>query len=148
MESPYTNTFYDIYNPMSNYDYLKLKLKNVSEKNLFSIHIIHYTDSQEFDFEFENSTYWIERGLLNFYDNETEINEVESMLINPIKRVKTTHKISINHPYIYNVQGEIIDKGDKVLLKIKAISYLLEKNKKYLLKFRSKKATNELEILF
>lgn len=133
---------------MSKYENLKLKLENNSKDDKFEISIIHFTNSEEFDFEFENSTYWIERGLLQFYDNGIEMKEVELMHINPRERKKTKHKISNKHSFTYNVEGKIIDKENNILLKMKAISYLLEKNKKYTLKFKSEKVINELEIIF
>ncbi|MCH2085458.1 MAG: hypothetical protein MK226_23950 [Saprospiraceae bacterium] len=133
---------------MSKYENLKLKLQNNSKDDKFEINLIHFTDSEEFDFEFENSTYWIERGLLEFYDNGIKMQYVELMLINPRERKKTTHRISVNNPFKYNIKGKLIDKGNNILLKIKSISYLLEKNKKYILKFKSEKVVNELEIIF
>ncbi|WP_425077859.1 hypothetical protein [Psychroserpens sp. S379A] len=133
---------------MSKNEYLKLKLENNSKDDKFEISLIHFTNSEEFDFEFENSTYWIERGLLEFYDNDIKIQDVELMLINPCERKKTTYRISPNKPFNYNIKGEIIDKGSNILLKMKAISYLLEKNKKYILRFKSEKVVNELEMIF
>ena len=52
------------------YPDLKLKLENVSQGNNFCINLIHYTDAIDFDFEFENTTSWIERGLLQFFDKK------------------------------------------------------------------------------
>ena len=133
---------------MSKYENLNLKLENNSKDDKFEISIIHFTNSEEFDFEFENSTYWIERGLLEFYDNGIKIQDVELMLINPRERKKTTHRISPNKPFNYNIKGELIDKGNNILLKMEVISYLLEKNKKYILRFKSEKVVNELEMIF
>lgn len=133
---------------MSKYPHLKLKLENKSFDDCFSIDLIHFTESIPFEFEFENSTYWIERGLLYFCSENTEISSTDIQIINPRTREKTTHNISSKNSFIYTIIGKISPLENKILLDLKAVSYILEKNLEYTLKFRSNKVVNELKIMF
>ncbi len=135
---------------MTRYPELRLKLENVTQEDIFCIDLVHYTDKNDFEFKFENSTSWIERGLLQFFDGNEQVHCIEVFMINPRERIPTIHQIKTNQPFIYKIQGSLIENGDKVMLKLRDISYLFEKNKKYTIKFRCSdiRNINELIIIF
>lgn len=115
------------------YPNLQIKLENKSTNYDFHVDIIHYSEVDfAWEFSFENSTYWIERGLLNFTDeNDIGLKQVELLLVNPMSRKNTIVQIDSSRPFIYEVKGEIADLKDKVLIRLKAVSYLFTKGKNY-----------------
>lgn len=70
------------------------------------------------------------------------------MLVNAIERTKTTHKVTVDHPFVYQIKGDIETYDEKVHLCVKSVSYILEWHKPHRATFDSYKMMNELEVIF
>ncbi len=107
-------------------------------------------DKEELDFKFSNNLYQLEKRILkvkNEFNKLINPYGIKSMI--PKKLSNQEKRISKKCPFVYYIEADIIDKGDKVLLEFKSVEYLLNKSIKYFILLESENAkSNKLSFTF
>lgn len=130
---------------------LTLHITDHSTKKKFELHLSHKQKSEEsISIVFGNNSGSLERARLDFFDNSKKVVEpIGYTMITPAAIEKTEVTISKHEPFVYIVQGELLDLGDKVHLKLKSIEYLFIKGEKYSVRYRyAGESTDLLELIF
>lgn len=130
---------------------LTAHITNYSNEKKFELHITYKPKSKApVSLVFGNNSGSLERTRLDFFDkNNVIIQPIGYTMINPVSSDKSEITVSNQEPFVYIVQGDLLDLSDKVHLKLKSVEYLFIKSERYYVRYRyAGESTELLELIF